>query len=90
MLDRVQFITVTQQGVQPLAAEERLTFHTAVVGVILAYATYGPPQTVTVHWDLFNQHITSVPASMIDPVSTLPYDLTPTEPDLIWKNMLEL
>jgi hypothetical protein len=88
MLDRVQFVTVTQQGIQPLAAEEPLTFHTAILGVILAYATPGPPQKVTVTWELFNDNITSVPISMIDPVSALPYDLTPEQPVLTWTNML--
>ena len=88
MLDRVQFVNVTQQGIQPLAAEEPLTFHTAILGVILAYATPGPPQKVTVTWELFNDNITSVPISMIDPVSALPYDLTPEQPVLTWTNML--
>lgn len=88
MLDRVQFVNVTQQGIQPLAAEEPLTFHTAILGVILAYATPGPPQKVTVTWELFNDNITSVPTSMIDPVSALPYDLTPEQPVLTWTNML--
>jgi hypothetical protein len=73
---------------QPLAAAEPLTFHTAILGVILAYATPGPPQKVTVTWALFNDNITSVPTSMIDPVSTLPYDLTPEQPVLTWTNML--
>jgi hypothetical protein len=88
MLDRVQFVNVTQQGIQPLAAEEPLTFHTAILGVILAYATPGPPQKVTVTWELFNANITSVPISMIDPVSALPYDLTTEQPVLTWTNML--
>jgi hypothetical protein len=88
MLDRVQFVNVTQQGIQPLAAAEPLTLHTAILGVILAYATPGPPQKVTVTWELFNDNITSVPISMIDPVSALPYDLTPEQPVLTWTNML--
>jgi hypothetical protein len=87
-LDRVQFVEMTRQGIQPLAAPEQLTLHTAIIGVILAYVTDGPPQEVTIDWQLFNHNITSVPASIIDPVSTLPYDLTPDQPVLTWTNML--
>jgi hypothetical protein len=87
MLDRVEFVKITPQGVQPLEAAERLTRHAAMVGVVLAYATPGPPQEVTVDWALFNDRITSVPSTIIDPVSRLPYDVPPAQPTLRWTNM---
>ena len=88
MLDRIQFVKVTPQGIQPLDPAEPLTFHTAIVGVILAYATPGPPREVSVDWTLFNDRMTSVPSTIIDPVSRLPYDVTPAQPTLRWTNML--
>ena len=89
ILDRVQFVRATPQGIQPLEAPERLTVHTALVGVILAYITSGPPQDVRVDWTFFNDQVTSVPSTIIDPVSQLPYDVTPAQPTLRWTNMLD-
>ena len=89
LLDRVEFVRVTPQGIQSLDASQRLTLPTALVGVILAYVTTGPPQEVTVDWSFFNERITSIPATVIDPVSQLPYDVTPDQPTLRWANLLE-
>ena len=89
LLDRVEFVRVTPQGIQSLDTAERLTFHTALVGVILAYVTLGPPQEVTVDWTHFDDQITSIPSTVIDPVSQLPYDVTPAQPTLRWTNMLD-
>jgi hypothetical protein len=88
ILDRVEFVRATPQGIQPLVAAERLTFHTALVGVILAYITPGLPREVTVDWTFFNDQITSVPSTIIDPVGQLPYDVTPAQPTLRWTNLL--
>ncbi len=88
ILDRVEFVRTTPQGVQPLEASERLTFHTALVGVILAYVTSGPPRKVTVDWTFFNDQITSVPSEIIDPVGQLPHEVTPAQPTLRWTNVL--
>jgi hypothetical protein len=89
ILDRVEFVRATPQGIQPLAAAAPLTLPTALVGVILAYITPGAPQDVTVDWTLFNDQITSIPSTIIDPVSQLPYDMTPAQPTLRWSNMLD-
>ena len=89
LLDRVEFVRVTPQGIQSLATADRLTFHTALVGVILAYITPGPPQEVAVEWTFFDAQVPSVPSTVIDPVSQLPYDLTPAQPTLRWANLLD-
>lgn len=89
LLDRVEFVRVTPGGIQALDPAERPTFHTALVGVILAYVTPGPPQEVTVDWTHFDDQITSIPSTVIDPVSQLPYDLTPEQPTLRWTNLLD-
>ena len=89
LLDRVEFVRVTPGGIQSLDAGQRLTFHTALVGVILAYVTPGPPQEVTADWTFFDGEITSVPSTIIDPVSQLPYDLTAEAPTLRWTNLLD-
>ena len=88
ILDRVEFVRATPQGIQPLETAEPLTFHTALIGVILAYIIPGPPQEVTVDWTFFNDQVTSIPSTIIDPVSQLPYDMTPAQPTLRWTNML--
>ena len=89
LLDRVEFVRVTPQGIQSLAAADRLTFHTALVGVILAYVTSGPPQEVTADWTFFDDQVALVPSTIIDPVSQLPYDLTAEAPTLRWTNLLD-
>lgn len=89
LLDRVEFVRVTPQGIQSLDAADRLTFHTALVGVILAYVTPGPPQEVTADWTFFDDQVNSVPSTVIDPVSQLPYDLTAEAPTLRWTNLLD-
>ena len=89
LLDRVEFVRVTPGGIQALDAADRPTFQTALVGVILAYVTPGPPQEVTVDWTHFDDQITSIPSTIIDPVSRLPYDLTPEQPTLRWTNLLD-
>ena len=89
LLDRAEFVRVTPQGIQSLDDTERLTLPTALVGVILAYITSGPPQEVTADWTYFNERIASIPATVIDPVSRLPYDVTEEQPTLRWINLLE-
>ena len=89
LLDRVEFVRVTPGGIRALEAGQRLTFHTALVGVILAYVTPGPPQEVTADWTFFDDPVTSVPSTVIDPVSQLPYDLTAEAPTLRWTNLLD-
>ena len=89
ILDRVEFVRVTPQGIQSLDASQRLTLPTALVGVILAYITTGPPQDVTANWNYFNERVASIPATVIDPVSRLPYDVTEAEPVLRWTNLLD-
>ena len=89
LLDRVEFVRVTPGGIQSLEAGQRLTLHTALVGVILAYVTPGPPQEVTADWPHFDGEITSIPSTILDPVSQLPYDLTAEEPTLRWTNLLD-
>ena len=89
LLDRVEFVRVTPGGIQSLDAAERPTLHTALVGVILAYVTPGPPQEVTADWTFFDDQVTAVPSTVIDPVSRLPYDLTAEEPTLRWTNLLD-
>ena len=89
LLDRVEFVRVTPQGIQSIDASGRLTTPTALVGVILAYITTGPPQEVSVDWTYFNERITSIPATVIDPVSRLPYEVTQDQPTLRWVNLLE-
>ena len=89
LLDRVEFVRVSPQGIQSVGDSQRLTLPTALVGVILAYVTTGPPQEVTANWTYFNERITSIPATVIDPVSRLPYDVTRAEPTLRWTNLLD-
>jgi hypothetical protein len=89
LLDRVEFVRVTPQGIQPLETVESLTLNTALVGVILAYIMPGLPQEVIVDWTFFNGQITSIPSTIIDPVSQLTYDMTPAQPSLRWTNLLD-
>lgn len=88
MLDRVNFVQVSRQGINVLAKPQPIKALSAIVGVIIAYATDGLPQEVSVDWDLFNDKITRVPATMTDPAGPFPYQLQPDDRKLNWKNFL--
>ena len=89
ILDRVNYVTVSLNGIQLMEKPERLDLSTAIVGVIIAYITDGLPQTVTVDWDLFTDRIQRVPATSVDPAGPLLTFVTPEDNVHAWRNHLK-
>nr|NIS42725.1 hypothetical protein [Desulfuromonadales bacterium] len=87
-LDGITFVTTSLQGIQTLEEPQRLKTPTAMLGVILTYFTDGMPDTVRVHWDLFNHRIEQVPVIASDPAGPFPSFVEPTDPTLEWRNFL--
>jgi len=71
ILDRTNYVKVALTGIQLVEKPERLEVSTAIVGVIITYLTQALPKQVTVDWQLFNDQITRVPATAIDPAGPL-------------------
>jgi len=57
ILDRIDYVTVSLQGIQILTAPARLELASALLGVKIAYLTKGIPQEVTVDWELFTDNL---------------------------------
>jgi len=89
ILDRTNYIKVGLKGIQLLEKPERLEISTAIVGVIITYLTKELPQKVTVDWELFNDQISRVPATAIDPAGPFATFVTPDDNVHTWTNYLK-
>jgi hypothetical protein len=89
ILDRMEYVTVSLQGIKFLQGQERVEIPGAIVGVILTYLTDGIPQNVTVDWDMFTDQIQQVPVNAIDPAGPFPGFVTPEYPVHEWVNYLK-
>ena len=88
-LDRLDFVQVALSGIQIMMTPVDLDYSSAIVGVIFSYPTDTLPQQVTVDWDLWTDKTEQIPCMMTDPAGGLPYDLTPGDTQLVWKNFLK-
>jgi hypothetical protein len=89
ILDRTNYVKVSQTGIKLVEAPERLEISTAIVGVIIAYLTDGLPQEATVGWELFTDQMQRVPATATDPAGPLKTFLTPDDNVHTWTNFLK-
>jgi len=89
ILDRMEYVTISLQGIKFLQGQERVEIPGAIVGVILTYLTDGIPQKVTVNWDMFTDQIQEVPVNAIDPAGPFPGSVTPEYPVHEWVNYLK-
>jgi hypothetical protein len=85
---RANFVTVGLRGIQVIEEPQRLDASTAILGVILTYATAGMPDRVTVDWELFTDQIQQVPASTIDPAGPFISYADPNDRIIEWQNHL--
>jgi hypothetical protein len=88
VLARANFVTVGLRGIQVVEEPQRLDVSTAILGVILTYATDGMPNEVTVDWELFTDQIQRVPASTIDPAGPFRSFADPDDRIIAWQNHL--
>jgi hypothetical protein len=89
ILDRSNYVKVALTGIQLVEKPERLEQATAIVGVIITYLTEQIPQQVRVDWELFNQQITRVPATAIDPAGPFVSYVTTDDNVHTWTNYLK-
>ncbi len=89
ILDRMEYVTVSLQGIKFMQTPERLEITGAIVGVILTYLTDGIPQEVTVDWDMFTDQIQQVTVNAIDPAGPFPSSVTPEDNVHRWVNYLK-
>ncbi len=87
-LARANFVSVGLRGIQVIEEPQRLDISTAVLGVILSYATGGMPDRVTVDWELFTDQIQRVPATAIDPAGPFMSYADPEDRIIEWQNHL--
>ncbi|MGI9523742.1 MAG: hypothetical protein ACR2PG_19085 [Hyphomicrobiaceae bacterium] len=85
---RAEFLEVSLQGLRVIEENAPIDASTAIVGVILSYPIPGIPDRVRVRWELFNDRITRIPASAVDPVGPLLSYIEPDDPILEWRNHL--
>ena len=87
-LDRVHFIFRTLRTSGVIDPPQDLPMVSATLGVIFVYPTDALQDEVTMHWDLFDERIQSVPTSATDEAGGLPYVVSPDDPVLKWTNFL--
>ena len=86
---RAEFLTISLTGLQVVEEAEPLDLSTAIVGVILSYPVKHLPKHVSVEWELFNDRIERIPATVIDPVGPLASFIDARDPTLEWQNFLK-
>ena len=85
---RVEFLDISLTGVQLIEDARALDLSTAMLGVMLIYPVKHLPQDVVVHWDLFSNRVTQVPATSIDPAGPFPSFIEASDPRFAWRNFL--
>ena len=85
---RAEFLNLSISGVQVIEEAEPLDLSTAIIGVTLSYPVSHLPQKVGVEWGLFNERISQVPATAIDPAGPFRTFVDAENPTIEWQNFL--
>ena len=85
---RVEFLEISLTGVQVIEDARPLDPATAMLGIMLSYPVKHLPQHVSVHWDLFSERVTQVPATSVDPAGPFPSFIESGDPTFDWQNFL--
>jgi hypothetical protein len=88
IVERLDFMTVGEQGALPRPAPVREEVDEAVVGVTITYLTADTPEEVIMAWESFPEPVISIPATVTDPEASLSTTLTATAPSVRWENEL--
>ncbi len=73
---------------QVIEEAEPLDLSTAIIGVTLSYPVNHLPQKVNVEWELFNERISRIPATAIDPAGPFRTFVDAENPTIEWQNFL--
>jgi hypothetical protein len=88
LVDRVDFLTVGDQGVLPRPDPVRELLAEAYLGVTAVYTTSRTPQEVTLSWQSFPHGIVAIPATVTDPETSQTARLFAEQPAVTWQNEL--
>lgn len=88
-LDKARYVQVSLAGIQVLETAQDLDYNSAIAGIIFSYPVQGLPKSVKMNWELWSENIQSVPCLMTDPAGPMPYDISTTDPVLVWTNHLK-
>lgn len=89
LVNKVNFLEVDQKGVfQVVQNPQELELNSAIIGINLVYPVENFANKVSINWDMFNEKITTIPTITTDPAGPFPYNLTPDDRVLAWKNSL--
>jgi hypothetical protein len=89
ILDRIHFLERGLRMTQVVPPDRPIDTTSAIVGAIYVYPIDELPEQVVLTWDLFDERVASVPASATDEAGPMPSFLTPSDPDLEWRNFLK-
>ena len=85
---RAEFIDLSISGLQVIEDAKPLDLSTAVIGVTLSYPVSHLPQKVDVKWELFNERISQITATAIDPAGPFRTFVDAENPTIEWQNFL--
>ncbi len=85
---RAEFLKITTNGLEVLDNPELVDPSTTMLGVILSYPVDVIPQEAVITWNLFNDRILKVPATLTDPAGPFLSGATPDAPEIKWTNHL--
>lgn len=88
IVDRIHFIRRSLKKTGVVYPDEHLAAVSATLGIIVVYPIDALPDQVSMEWEMFDERLSEIPASTIDEAGGLPTRLTPSDPELVWKNYL--
>jgi hypothetical protein len=88
VVERIDFLSVSAQGVLPRAQPVIERVEEAWTGVTLSAVTPRTPQEVALVWKSFPPGAREIPATVADPETSQTMTLTVEQPDLTWRNNL--
>lgn len=89
ILERANFLTRSLRSSMVVEPGLDINIDSAVVGVIFVYPTTSLADTASMTWDMFDDRVTTVPASAVDEAGPLPTFLEPDYAVLEWENFLQ-
>ena len=87
---RADFLERTLRTSRVIDPPEVLDINAAIMGVKFIYPHKGFADSVTMKWDLFDQKITTVPVSAVDPLGAMPQFMAPDYDTLSWQNFIRI
>lgn len=85
---RASFLTISNNALKIVENDSPLDPLSTFVGVILSFPVSELPDNVTVEWEMFNERVTVIPATLTDPAGPFQNKATLEAPLIEWKNLL--